>query len=88
MKREIPTPPGIRKECLNDPLLFRRYGEVVSAYDPKLSIGGIYNLNDEEWILFFPITPELFAGRVAKVTAAVEINKIKSNNVDSNDRMH
>lgn len=88
MKREIPTPPGIRKECLNDPLLFRRYGKVVSAYDPKLSIGGIYNLNDEQWILFFPIQPESFAERVAKVAAAMEMKNNKINSIDNNDLLH
>ncbi len=67
---KIPTPPGIRAECLRDENLYRRYGNVVSAYDPKSSIGGMYHLDEKQWLIFFPITPDEFASRVSTAVAS------------------
>ncbi|HEB93124.1 MAG TPA: hypothetical protein ENI94_06585 [Gammaproteobacteria bacterium] len=68
----IPTPPGIRKECFDDENLFRRYGPMVTAYDPESSVGGFYNLDEKQWVVFYPITPESFADRAAKAYAAIK----------------
>jgi len=71
----IPTPPGIRKVCLDDENLFRRYGKVVTAYDPECLVGGMYSLEEKQWVMFYPISPESFADRVAKTIAVMDTDE-------------
>ncbi len=78
-KMEILTPPGIRKQCLHDKNLVRRYGRIMSCYDPESTVGGIYNLDDGSWILFYPISPEAFANRVVNASLADESSACEKN---------
>ena len=68
----MPPPPGIRKEVLENPNLCRRYGRFVAAYDSDRQIGGLYSMDNREWILFFAILLEPFAARVGKTMAEIE----------------
>ncbi len=71
-KPTMPQPPGIRPECFADENLCVRYGQVVSAYDPESQVGGMFNLTTREWALFYPITPDKFAARVATAVRVTE----------------
>jgi len=52
---EIPRPPGIREEIFSNENLYRRYGHVVTIYDPETKLGGTYNMIEKQWALFYPI---------------------------------
>lgn len=67
----MPGPPGIRRECLEDPNLCKRFGSVVTAYDPKNQVGGFYYLGVTQWIVYFPITLDQFAERAARASRMV-----------------
>jgi len=67
----IPACPGIRTECLQDGNLTRRYGSVITSYDPERKIGGLFYLGTSEWLSFFPIEPDDFAARAARSAALV-----------------
>lgn len=65
----MPLPPGIRVEVLQDADLCRRYGHVVTAFDPHSQCGGVYHIARREWALYWPITLEGFAERATKIAA-------------------
>ncbi|RMG32527.1 MAG: hypothetical protein D6720_13145 [Gammaproteobacteria bacterium] len=69
---QIPSAPGIGRYVYSRPGLFRRYGEVISAYDPKTQVGGIYHLAWQEWCVWYPLTADEFAERVARAVAIAE----------------
>lgn len=68
-KETMPLPPGIRAEVLQDSLLCRRYGRVVTAFDPQSQCGGVYHIERRQWALYWPIALEDFGGRAAKIAA-------------------
>lgn len=68
-RETMPLPPGIRAEVLQDAGLCRRYGRVVTAFDPQSRCGGVYHIAQRQWALYWPITLEGFAERAAKIAA-------------------
>ena len=68
-KETMPRPPGISAAVLQDAQLCRRYGRVVTAFDPQSRCGGVYNIEAREWALYWPITLEAFADRAARIAA-------------------
>jgi hypothetical protein len=66
------APPGIGKAVLSDPLLCKRYGQIVAAYDPDTVVGGVYSLNSKQWVLRYPISQGEHAALVAAAVAAIE----------------
>ena len=69
---QIPSAPGIGEHVYQSEGLFRRYGHLVSAYDPSTQCGGVYHLAWREWCVWYPIDAEDFAARVARAVAIAE----------------
>nr|BDD44052.1 hypothetical protein 5 [Gammaproteobacteria bacterium] len=68
----MPIPPGFSQDILENENLCRRYGDIVSAYNPEHSIGAMYYLVEQQWTIFYPIDFVEFADNVA---AVVSINE-------------
>lgn len=62
----VPHPPGIHPECLVNPNLCHRWGEVVSVYDPDTKVGGLFSEVTRQWLLYFPVELDEFAARTVR----------------------
>lgn len=69
---EIPMPPGINPECLNDPDLFMYCWPVFWVFDPGNRAGAIYNIPARQWLTIGQTDMEYFAGQVLVSVDAAE----------------
>ena len=69
---ELPLPPGINKKFMSDERSCKRFGEIVTVFDPTTLVGGCYHLGKREWTLWWPIDHEAFSDRVAHGIASYE----------------
>ena len=69
---EIPTPPGIATEFIQDERSCQRYGQIAVAYDFHTQVGGMWHFGMKEWVLWWPLSPEQYAYRVSRAVEACE----------------
>ena len=67
-------PPGISAKVLEDENLCRRYGGVVTAYDPVSRCGGVYHIEQRQWSLFWPVDLATFGKQAARIAALIARN--------------
>jgi hypothetical protein len=70
---KIPFPGVLRAEVFADEGLYRRYGNLVTAYDPEQQTGGLLDLRIGRWTILTPISDSEFAELAAR--AAAEVNR-------------
>lgn len=71
---QLPDPIALRPEVMHNQNLCRRYGDMVTCYDPERKAGGVIDVSEEspQWWLFVPCTAEQFADKSSKIIAGRE----------------
>lgn len=80
---QVPDPIAMRPEVMHNKNLCKRYGDMVTCYDPERNAGGVIDVSEAnpQWWLFVPCTPEQFADKTSKIIAGREGLKAKFSEV-------
>lgn len=68
------TPPGIRPELLQDANHCKRFGMVLTIYDPESYVGGYRRLDQATWRMVYPISREDFGRECVVAVAALSVD--------------